>query len=159
MDNKNKRVVLKRIPMRKREPRKRAKSFYEVALGYTQEEAIKEANRCLECRRPFCVDECPVEIDIPGFIKKIKERKFLEASKIIKENNPLPAICGRVCPQEDQCEKSCVLARKGVPVAIGRLERFSADYEAKKNSLNSPSPRLPSNGKKVAVIGSGPASL
>jgi len=163
MDKKSKRLVLKRTPMGKREPQERVKGFYEVALGYTEQEAVREANRCLECRRPPCVKGCPVEVDIPGFIKKIKNKKFLESAKVLKENNPLPAVCGRVCPQEDQCEKSCVLARKEAPIAIGRLERFAADYEAreaKKNSLASPSPRLSSTDKrKVAVIGSGPASL
>jgi len=162
MDKKSKRLVLKRTPMRKRKPRERVKSFYEVALGYTEKEAVKEANRCLECKRPPCVKGCPVEINIPGFIKRIKEGEFLESAKILKENNPLPAVCGRVCPQEDQCEKSCVLARKGAPVAIGRLERFSADYEAKKekrDSLVSSSTGLSSTKGKVAVIGSGPASL
>lgn len=159
MDDKRKKLILERTPMRKREPQERVKDFYEVALGYTEKEAIKEANRCLECPKPSCIEGCPVEVDIPGFIKKIKEEKFLESSKILKENNPLPAVCGRVCPQEDQCEKRCVLARKGTPVAIGRLERFAADYEAKEDSLNSPSLRLLSTRRKVAVIGSGPASL
>jgi len=149
---------VKRVSMRKRDPGERVASFLEVALGYTQEEAVREANRCLNCRRPSCVKGCPVEIDIPGFINKIKERKFLEAAKIIKENNPLPAICGRVCPQEDQCEKSCILARKGEPIAIGRLERFVADYEAKEKKSNLIL-RDCSDNKKIAVIGSGPASL
>jgi len=149
---------MKRVSMRKRDPGERVGSFLEVALGYTEEEAVREANRCINCRRPSCVKGCPVEIDIPCFINKIKERKFLEASKIIKENNPLPAVCGRVCPQEDQCEKSCILARKGEPIAIGRLERFVADYEARKG-LDSALRNYLSNGKKVAVIGSGPASL
>ena len=154
----SKKLILKRTPMRKRQPQERVKSFDEVALGYTEEEALEEANRCLQCRNPSCVKGCPVEVDIPGFIKKIKEGKFLEAAKLIKENNPLPAVCGRVCPQEDQCEKSCVLSRKGAPVAIGRLERFVADHEARKNDPAPPSSKS-SRGRKVAVIGSGPASL
>jgi len=157
----NKKIIPKKIPMRKQDPLKRAKNFFEVALGYTSEEAIKEAKRCLECKKPSCVKGCPVEIDIPGFIKKIKEGEFLEAATLIKENNPLPAVCGRVCPQEDQCEKVCVLARKGESVAIGRLERFAADYEAKEKDqtlfLSKSSSKR--KGKKVAVVGSGPASL
>ena len=162
MDKKSKKLILKRTPMRKREPQERVKGFYEVALGYTEEEAVKEASRCLQCRRPPCVKGCPVEINIPGFIRKIKEKKFLESAKILKENNSLPAVCGRVCPQEDQCEKNCILARKGEPIAIGRLERFAADYEAKEskeNSLIFPSPELSFTKEKIAVIGSGPASL
>ncbi len=159
MDKKRKRVILKKTPMKKRQPQERAKDFHEVALGYTEEEAVKEANRCLECKKPSCVQECPVEIDIPEFIKKIKKKEFLESAKILKENNPLPAVCGRVCPQEDQCEKTCILARKGESVAIGRLERFIADYEAKKGSLISPSAKSLSSKRKVAVVGSGPASL
>ncbi|MCD6231869.1 NADPH-dependent glutamate synthase [Candidatus Aerophobetes bacterium] len=152
-------MEIKKVPMRKRGLKERVRSFSEVALGYTEEEAVEEASRCLNCRRPSCVKGCPVEIDIPGFIKKIKEKNFLEAARIIKENNPLPAVCGRVCPQEDQCEKSCILARKGEAVAIGRLERFVADYEAKERKLSSTSDNHSSSGKKVAVIGSGPASL
>ncbi len=159
MDKKRKRVVLEKIPMKKRGPRERVKDFHEVALGYTEEEAVREANRCLECKKPSCVQECPVEIDIPGFIKKIKKKEFLESAKILKENNPIPAVCGRVCPQEAQCEKTCILARKGESVAIGRLERFIADYEAKKGSLISPSTKSPSYKRKIAVVGSGPASL
>ena len=151
----NKKIIPKKIPMRKQDPLKRAKNFFEVALGYTSEEAIKEAKRCLECKKPSCVKGCPVEIDIPGFIKKIKEGEFLEAATLIKENNPLPAVCGRVCPQEDQCEKVCVLARKGESVAIGRLERFAADYEAKEKDqtlfLSKSSSKR--KGKKVAVVG------
>lgn len=156
-----KKIILEKIPMEKQSPLKRAKNFFEVALGYNLEEAVKEANRCLECKKPSCVKECPVEIDIPRFIKKIKEGEFSEGANIIKENNPLPAVCGRVCPQEDQCEKTCVLARKGDSVAIGRLERFVADYQAEEKGQNLSASKLFSEkvGKKVAVIGSGPASL
>lgn len=159
MKDRGKKLILERVPMGKREPQERVKGFYEVALGYTEEQAIKEASRCLECRKPSCIQGCPVEVDIPSFIQEIKDGEFLKSSKILKENNPLPAVCGRVCPQEDQCEKICVLARKGAPVAIGRLERFAADYEAEVASLGSPSSRLFSAGARIAVIGSGPASL
>ncbi len=156
-----KKIILEKIPMEKQSSLKRVKNFFEVALGYNLEEAVKEANRCLECKKPSCVKGCPVEIDIPRFIKKIKEGEFSEGAKIIKENNPLPAVCGRVCPQEDQCEKTCVLARKGDPVAIGKLERFVADYQAKEKGQSFSASKLFSEkiGKKVAVIGSGPASL
>ena len=159
MDDKRKSPVMERTSMRKRMPQERTKDFFEVALGYTEEDAIKEASRCLQCRRPSCVQGCPVEVNIPRFIRKIKERKFLEAARVIKESNPLPAVCGRVCPQESQCEEKCILARKRVPIAIGRLERFAADYEAKKDGLGLFSSKPSFNGRKVAVIGSGPASL
>ena len=156
----DKKLLLKKTPMRKQDPSQRVKNFFEVALGYTPEEALKEAKRCLECKKPSCVKGCPVEIDIPGFIKKIKEEDFLGAAAVVKENNPLPAVCGRVCPQEDQCEKTCVLSRKGESVAIGRLERFVADFEAREKKSFSPSLKsFSKSGKKVAVVGSGPASL
>jgi len=144
--------------MKKREPGERIKIFDEVALGYTEEEAIKEAERCLQCPKPLCVDGCPVNIDIPAFIKKIKEGDFIGAVRIIKEDNPLPAVCGRVCPQEEQCEQRCVVGIKGEPVAIGRLERFVADYEAKQGLSEKPEIKEKKN-KKVAIIGSGPAGL
>ncbi|MCD6575137.1 NADPH-dependent glutamate synthase [Candidatus Aerophobetes bacterium] len=158
----NKKIISKKTSMRKQAPSDRKRNFFEVALGYTVEDALKEAQRCLECKKPSCIRGCPVEIDIPGFIKKIKEGNFLEAASLIKENNPLPAVCGRVCPQEDQCEKMCVLSKKGESVAIGRLERFVADYEAKEKSTEATSTleHLPKKSRrKVAVIGSGPASL
>jgi len=151
-------LILNRVPMRKREPGERIKIFDEVALGYTEEEAIKEAERCLQCPKPLCVDGCPVNIDIPAFIKKIKEGDFIGAVRIIKEDNPLPAVCGRVCPQEEQCEQRCVVGIKGEPVAIGRLERFVADYEAKQGLSEKPEIKEKKN-KKVAIIGSGPAGL
>jgi len=144
--------------MKKRKPGERIKIFDEVALGYTEEEAIKEAERCLQCPKPLCVDGCPVNIDIPAFIKKIKEGDFIGAVRIIKEDNPLPAVCGRVCPQEEQCEQRCVVGIKGEPVAIGRLERFVADYEAKQGLSEKPEIKEKKN-KKVAIIGSGPAGL
>jgi glutamate synthase (NADPH/NADH) small chain len=147
-----------KIPMPKQDPVDRTKNFNEVALGYTSEQAITEANRCLKCKNPKCVAGCPVEIDIPAFIESIMEGKFQEAIVKIKEDNVLPAVCGRVCPQESQCEKTCILGRLGDPVAIGRLERFVADWEADTDNISIPI-CAPSTGKKVAVVGSGPAGL
>lgn len=147
-----------RVPMREQDAQERRHNFFEVPYGYSPEEAIAEAERCLMCKNPKCVDGCPVEIDIPRFIDLIKEGKFHEASRAIKEKNALPAICGRVCPQEEQCEVLCVVGKKGEPVAIGNLERFCADYEAA--HPDGYKPTLPeSNGHKVAVVGSGPAGL
>lgn len=135
----------------------RAKNFSEVALGYPAEVAVEEAKRCIQCKKPKCVEGCPVNVDIPQFIAKIAEEDFLEAATILKTKNTLPAICGRVCPQESQCEAKCILGVKGEPVAIGRLERFAADYEMAhgtgKFTKTAPS------GKKVAIIGAGPAGL
>ena len=145
------------VPMPKQKPEVRKQNFNEVALGYTKEQAIEEANRCLQCPKPQCVQGCPVEIDIPAFIKLIREEKFDEAVKKIKEKNSLPAICGRVCPQEEQCQKFCVLGKVGDPVSIGRLERFVADWEREKG-VTIPK-TAPSTGKKVAIIGAGPAGL
>ncbi|MBC7321253.1 NADPH-dependent glutamate synthase [bacterium] len=145
-----------RVPMREQDPEERIKNFDEVALGYSEEEALLEADRCLQCPKPKCVEGCPVEIDIPAFISLIKERKYKEAYRKIKEKDSLPAITGRVCPQENQCEKTCVLARVGEPIAIGRLERFVADY-CKENAQEVK--KEPFNGKRVAVVGSGPAGL
>ncbi|MCD6155438.1 MAG: NADPH-dependent glutamate synthase, partial [Candidatus Atribacteria bacterium] len=135
----------------------RIKDFAEVPLGLSEQAAVEEARRCLQCKRPQCVQGCPVEIDIPGFIKLIAEGRFDEAIAKIKEKNSLPAICGRVCPQETQCEARCVLGKKGQPIAIGYLERFVADYEREKG-IRPPSV-LSWNGHRVAVIGSGPAGL
>ncbi len=146
-----------RTSMPEQDPAKRIKNFNEVTLGYSEEDAVKEAARCLNCKKPFCVKGCPVEIDIPGFIKLIKEKRFEDAIDKIKEKNSLPAICGRVCPQETQCEELCVLGKKGEPVAIGRLERFAADWERKKG-VKAPEKVNPTN-KKIAVVGSGPAGL
>ncbi len=149
---------LPRTPMPEQEPKVRARNFKEVPLGYTPEMAQQEASRCLQCKKPACVKGCPVNVQIPDFIKLICEGKFLEASWKIKETNALPAVCGRVCPQENQCEAQCVLGKKGEPVAIGRLERFVADFE--RNSGEVRLPELPEKtGKKIAVVGSGPAGL
>ncbi|PMB75227.1 MAG: dihydropyrimidine dehydrogenase, partial [Candidatus Bathyarchaeota archaeon] len=143
--------------MPKQKPEVRRHNFNEVALGYTEEQAIEEASRCLQCPKPQCVPGCPVEIDIPAFIKLIREGKFDEAIKKIKEKNSLPAICGRVCPQEEQCQMNCVLGKVGDPVNIGRLERFVADWERQKG-ITLPE-KAPLTGKKVAIIGAGPAGL
>jgi glutamate synthase (NADPH/NADH) small chain len=145
------------VPMPKQKPKVRRRNFDEVALGYTEEQAITEANRCLQCPKPQCVQGCPVEIDIAAFIRLIREGKFNDAIKKIKEKNSLPAICGRVCPQEEQCQRFCVLGKVGDPVSIGRLERFVADWERERN--NAISEKALSTGKRVAVIGAGPAGL
>lgn len=148
---------MKRVPITEQEPKVRATNFKEVCLGYTKEEAMAEASRCLNCKNPRCVGKCPVNIRIPKFIEQVKLGNFEEAAKIIAESSALPAVCGRVCPQENQCEGQCVLGIKGEAVAIGKLERFVADW-ARENNINIAS-TLPSNGKKVAVIGSGPSGL
>lgn len=146
-----------RVPMPTQDPASRKKEFTEVALGYNQEMAEAEASRCLNCRVPFCVKGCPVEVDIPGFISAIKENDMAKAAKVLKDKNNLPAVCGRVCPQESQCEAQCVLGKKGQSVAIGRLERYTADWERKQGS---PDPeRIEAKPHKVAIIGSGPAGL
>ena len=145
------------VPMAKRDSKARSHDFIEVALGYTEGEAIKEALRCLMCPTPQCIKGCPVGIDIPAFIKLIKEKQYSEAARKIKEKNSLPAICGRVCPQEEQCQKFCALGKKGDPVSIGRLERFVADLEQEKG-VEVPAKAGPT-GKKVAVVGAGPAGL
>ncbi len=139
-------------------PEDRARNFNEVPYGYTKELAKLEASRCLKCKEPRCIAGCPVTVDIPGFIALVQEGKFIEAAWKVKEQNALPAVCGRVCPQEDQCEKQCVLAVKAEPVAIGRLERFVADYEYSSGNIRIP--QIPAKtGKRVAVVGSGPAGL
>jgi glutamate synthase (NADPH/NADH) small chain len=145
------------ISMPKQKPEVRKHNFNEVALGYTEEQAVAEAERCLQCPQPKCIGGCPVEIQIPAFIKLIKEHKFEAAIREVKQKNSLPAICGRVCPQEEQCQQQCVMGKAGEPVSIGRLERFVADREMKKG-ITAP-PKQPSTGKKVAVIGAGPAGL
>ncbi len=147
-----------RQKMREQNPNSRIYNFQEVAQGFTKEMAIKEAERCLQCDEPKCINGCPVNIDIPKFIRLIKENDYLEAIRSIKEYNILPAICGRVCPQEIQCEKACILSKKWDPVAIGALERFLADWERKNQLKECPDCEVP-NHIKVAVIGSGPASL
>jgi len=145
------------VPIPKQKPEVRRRNFNEVALGYTEEQAKEEANRCLQCHKPQCIQGCPVEIEIPAFIKLLREGKFEEAIAKIKEKNSLPAICGRVCPQEEQCQKFCVVGKVGEPVSIGRLERFLADWERTKG-IKVPE-KAPPTGKKVAVIGAGPAGL
>ncbi|MCX7731919.1 MAG: NADPH-dependent glutamate synthase [candidate division WOR-3 bacterium] len=151
-------VSPKRTPMKEQAPEVRRHNFDEVPFGYTPEEARAEAQRCLQCKKPGCVEGCPVQVDIPGFIRHIAEGNFLEAMKVMKRTNVLPAICGRVCPQETQCEGACVLGRKMEPVAIGNLERFIADWEATQPECVMCEIQ-PATGKKVAVIGSGPAGL
>lgn len=145
-------------PMPTQDPKTRIKNFSEVALGYTEEDAVIEAERCLNCKKAPCRQGCPVEIDIPAFIARIRERDFAGAIAKIKEKNNLPAICGRVCPQEAQCEKHCLVGKKNEPVAIGRLERFVADYEMVSGGESVQKPASPT-GKKVAIVGSGPAGL
>jgi glutamate synthase (NADPH/NADH) small chain len=147
-----------RVPMPEQDPKVRAKNFLEVPLGYTPEMAVEEAERCLQCKNPKCVCGCPVNINIPGFIKLIAEKKYAESARKIKETNALPAVCGRVCPQESQCEVQCVLNKAGRAIAIGRLERFAADYERDNKLIQLP-PKAHGNGKKVAIVGSGPAGL
>ena len=146
-----------RVPVREQAPEVRAKNFEEVCLGYNAEEAKEEASRCLNCKNARCVTGCPVNIDIPAFIAEVKEGSFEKASQIIGESSALPAVCGRVCPQESQCEGKCILGIKGEPVSIGKLERFVADW-ARENNIE-PIPAKEKKGKKVAVIGSGPAGL
>lgn len=149
--------VLKRVPVREQEPSVRAKNFEEVCLGYNKEEAMLEAARCLKCKNPKCVLGCPVSIDIPGFIKEVEAGNIEEAYRVISTYSALPAVCGRVCPQESQCEARCIRGIKGNPVSIGKLERFVADW-ARENGIK-PEPPKERKGKKVAVIGSGPAGL
>jgi glutamate synthase (NADPH/NADH) small chain len=144
--------------MPKQPPERRRTNFSEVALGYTEEQAREEASRCLQCKRPRCMEGCPVDLDIPQFIKAIQEGDMKEAARLIKSKNSLAGICGRVCPQEVQCESKCVLAKKGAPIAIGRLERFVADWESRQEERSKPKV-LPPTGKRVAVVGSGPAGL
>ncbi len=144
------------MPEQKAEVRRR--NFDEVPLGYSKETAVKEAQRCLDCKNPSCVKGCPVSIDIPGFIRLIKEQQFTKSIRHIWEKNALPAICGRVCPQEAQCEGACILGKKEDPVAIGNLERFVADFEREHGQGDLP-PKTPPTGKKVAVVGSGPSGL
>ena len=149
--------VLKKVPVREQEPQVRAKNFDEVCLGYNEEEAVKEAERCLNCKNAQCIKGCPVAIDIPGFVSQIKDGEFEKAYEVISEASALPAVCGRVCPQESQCEGKCIRGFKGEPVSIGKLERFTADW-ARKNGVVPKKPEN-GNGRKVAVIGSGPAGL
>ncbi|MBE5885464.1 MAG: NADPH-dependent glutamate synthase [Lachnospiraceae bacterium] len=149
--------VLEKVPVREQDPAVRATNFEEVCLGYNKEEAMAEAARCIGCKNAACVKGCPVSIDIPGFIGQVKEGNIAEAYKIINEASSLPAVCGRVCPQESQCEGKCIRGLKGDPISIGKLERFVADW-AFENDVH-PEPPKEKNGKKVAVIGSGPAGV
>ena len=151
-------MSLEKVKMPELDAAERAKNFEEVALGYTAAMAQEESQRCLECKNRPCVAGCPVQVNIPEFIHEIKEGNFLEAYNVITATNGLPAVCGRVCPQESQCEKYCVRGKKGEPVGIGRLERFAADFAMSQGALGVKG-LPPKNGKKVAVIGSGPAGL
>ncbi len=149
--------VLKKVPVREQDPKIRAKNFDEVCLGYNLEEAQAESSRCIHCKNPRCVDGCPVSIDIPGFIKEIENNDIEKAFQIISKYSALPAVCGRVCPQESQCEEVCIRGIKGESVAIGKLERFVADW-ARDNDIVPEASAVKKN-KKVAVIGSGPAGI
>ena len=149
--------VLKKVPVREQDPKVRATNFEEVCLGYNAEEAMEEATRCIHCKNAKCVQGCPVAINIPEFIKEVKEGDFEGAYKTISLSSALPAICGRVCPQETQCEGKCIRGIKGEPVSIGKLERFVADY-ALEHDIK-PEGAKEKNGHKVAVIGSGPSGL
>jgi glutamate synthase (NADPH/NADH) small chain len=146
------------VPVRRQEPGERIRNFGEVALGYDSDEAGREAERCLECKKPKCVDGCPVNIDIPRFVTEVRDGDVGGAVKTLKAENLLPGVCGRVCPQESQCEAQCVLGKKGDPLAIGKLERFVADWEAREGGLEVPTPSG-STGLATAVVGSGPAGL
>ena len=149
--------VLKKVPVREQDPKVRATNFKEVCLGYNKEEAMEEATRCLKCKNARCMKGCPVSINIPGFIKEVQDGNFEEAAKIIAQSSALPAVCGRVCPQESQCEGQCVRGIKGEPISIGKLERFVADWSRENDFV--PAVSEEKNGKKVAVIGSGPSGL
>lgn len=149
--------VLKKVPVREQDAKVRATNFEEVCLGYNMEEAMCEAQRCITCKNAQCIKGCPVAIDIPGFIQKVKEGDIAAAYQVISQSSALPAVCGRVCPQESQCEGKCIRGIKGEPVSIGKLERFAADW-ARENGIK-PEGAKEKKGKKVAVIGSGPAGL
>ncbi|MFP3155189.1 NADPH-dependent glutamate synthase [Lachnospiraceae bacterium ZAX-1] len=149
--------ILKKVPVREQEPKVRATNFEEVCLGYNKEEAIEEAQRCINCKNAKCIGGCPVAIDIPRFIAQVKEGDIKQAAKVIAEASTLPAVCGRVCPQESQCEERCIRGIKGEAVSIGKLERFVADW-ARENNVK-PEQAKEKKNKKVAVIGSGPAGL
>lgn len=155
-----KKLDLNRVSIPKQEPLVRKKNFSEVALGYTEEQALREASRCIQCKKSSCIDGCPVDIDIPGFIGAVSEDNMPEAVRVLKDKNSLPGICGRVCPQETQCEMTCALAKKGAPIAIGRLERYVADWERYHPEIIGQQKNCARfNGKRVVVVGSGPAGL
>jgi glutamate synthase (NADPH/NADH) small chain len=161
MENKEKKEKKEKIPrqaMPEQDPKKRVTNFEEVPYGYTAEIAMTEAKRCIQCKKPACVAGCPVDVKIPEFIKLIADGDFIGAARKLKETNGLPAVCGRVCPQEDQCEKVCILGKKDDPVAVGRLERFAADFERESGNILIPEV-APPTGKKIAVVGAGPAGL
>ena len=147
----------KKCPMPSQDPNVRNKNFKEVALGYTAEMAVNEAKRCLQCKKPACRTGCPVQIDIPAFIAEVAKGDFEAAYQVIAKSSALPAVCGRVCPQENQCEGKCVRGIKGEPVGIGRLERFVADWH--RENVHTPAAKPEPNGHKVAVIGAGPSGL
>lgn len=150
--------VLKKVPVREQDPKVRATNFEEVCLGYNQEEAMEEASRCIKCKKNAqCITGCPVSINIPAFIGEVEKGNFEEAAKIIAQSSALPAVCGRVCPQESQCEGKCIRGKKGEPISIGKLERFVADWSREHGFV--PAAPETTNGKKVAVIGAGPAGL
>ena len=155
---KEKKEKVPRQKMPEQDPQKRVRNFEEVPFGYSAETAKIEAKRCIQCKKPACIAGCPVDVKIPEFVRDIAEGNFIEAARKLKETNSLPAVCGRVCPQEDQCEKLCILGKKGEPVAIGRLERFAADYERGCGDVAIPS-AAKSKGKKIAVAGAGPSGL
>ena len=154
-----KELNLNRVPMRRQDPKVRARNFEEVALGYSEADALAEANRCLQCAKPLCKAGCPVNVQIPEFIKALREGDMEASAQALKMKNSLPSVCGRVCPQEEQCEKACVLSRQGAPVAIGRLERYVADWALKHSAEPSGVAVGTSGGRKVAVVGAGPAGL
>jgi glutamate synthase (NADPH/NADH) small chain len=156
--NKPKKIIPTKTPIPEQDPKIRRTNFEEVALGYSPEQAVLEASRCLQCKKPSCVAGCPVGVPIPRFVKAVCDGEFARAIGIIKEANLLPAVCGRVCPQENQCEKLCTLAKKFEPVGIGRLERFAADWERRQGDGRLPD-IAPATGRKVAVVGSGPSGL
>jgi glutamate synthase (NADPH/NADH) small chain len=152
-------INLNRVEMPRQDPNVRAHNYKEVALGYTDDMVKEEASRCIQCPKRMCVSGCPVNVDIPEFIKAVREGDMPEAVRILKSKNALPAICGRVCPQETQCEEVCTLSKKKAPIAIGRIERYVADWDLGNKEKRSPTQLPPPTGKKVAVIGSGPAGL
>jgi len=161
MENNEKKEKKEKVPRHKmpeQDPKVRIHNYNEVPIGYSEETAMKEAERCIQCKKPGCRTGCPVGVDIPAFVKLIAEGKFIEAAWKLKEDSALPAVCGRVCPQESQCEKFCILGKKDEPVAIGRLERFAADFERNSGQVKIPDITA-KNGKKVAVVGAGPAGL